>query len=199
MRWILGVGLALGAGLIACRKKDQPKPNQPPMVRFFVDSIGLEGPDRLPSRFTLRWYGEDPDGYVVGYELRIENMPWSFTPAQESTFVVSFSPGELYKDLVFELRAVDNLGARTEPPARLRVPLRNSPPHLLHRSPSCTPGYDFARHHPPPTGRRPRWRRDPGQPICAHRQRPLGATPRPEHATYLRTPRPHHSLSYARL
>ena len=128
MRWICWAGLGLVLWSTACQKKDQPKPNQPPIVRFFVDSIGLDGPDRLPSRFTLRWYGEDPDGYVVGYELRLNGGPWSFTTAQESTFVVPFEPGVSYKDVTFELRAVDNLGARTDPPARLRVPLRNSPP-----------------------------------------------------------------------
>ncbi|MCS6894895.1 MAG: hypothetical protein NZZ60_01945 [Bacteroidia bacterium] len=112
----------------ACRKKDNPIPRQAPLARFFLDSIGLEQEDRLPSRFSLSWSGDDPDGYVVGYELRINGGPWSFTTAQESTFVVSFEPGTQYKDVIFELRAVDNDGLRTEPPARLRVPLRNSPP-----------------------------------------------------------------------
>jgi hypothetical protein len=32
------------------------------MARFFVDSIGLEGENRLTSRFKLGWWGEDPDG-----------------------------------------------------------------------------------------------------------------------------------------
>ncbi len=120
--WIVGVLF-----LAACRK-DIPRPKQSPVARFFVDTIALDTTNRLPSRFTLRWYGEDPDGYVVGYELRKQGEPWSFTTSQESTFVVPFAPGELYKDLIFELRAVDNDGLRTDPPARLRVPLRNSPP-----------------------------------------------------------------------
>ncbi|MCX7607571.1 MAG: hypothetical protein N2170_09980, partial [Bacteroidia bacterium] len=112
----------------ACRKKDEPRPPQAPIARFFLDSIILEGENRLPSRFTLHWYGEDPDGYVVGFELRMDGGPWKFTTANESTFVVTFLPGEQIKDVIFELRAVDNQGLRTEPPARLRVPLRNSPP-----------------------------------------------------------------------
>lgn len=129
MRWMmLWIGLGLVIGSTACRKKDQPRPNQPPTARFFVDSIGLDGPDRLPSRFVLRWHGEDPDGFVVGYELRLNGGPWGFTTAQESTFTVPFEPGVSYKDVIFELRAVDNLNTRTDPPARLRVPLRNSPP-----------------------------------------------------------------------
>lgn len=114
--------------LLAACKKDTPRPKQPPAARFFVDTIALDTANRLPSRFVLRWYGDDPDGYVVGYELRANGGAWAFTTAQESTFVVPFAPGELYKDIVFELRAVDNDGLRTDPPARLRVPLRNSPP-----------------------------------------------------------------------
>jgi hypothetical protein len=125
MRWWLLLGL--GWWVIGC-KKGALRPNQPPMARFFVDSIGLEGENRLTSRFKLGWWGEDPDGYVVGYELRVDGGPWYFTTQQESTFVVAFEPGVVQKDLLFELRAVDNDGLRTDPPARLRVPLRNSPP-----------------------------------------------------------------------
>ncbi|MEN3040291.1 MAG: hypothetical protein ABDH66_01960 [Bacteroidia bacterium] len=113
---------------LACRKKDNPVPPQPPIARFFLDSIGLEQENRLPSRFSLRWSGDDPDGFVVGYELRINGGPWNFTTVQESTFVISFEPGVQYKDVIFELRAVDNDGLRTDPPARLRIPLKNSPP-----------------------------------------------------------------------
>ncbi|MCX8112818.1 MAG: hypothetical protein N3E49_06455 [Bacteroidia bacterium] len=112
----------------ACRKQDALRPKRPPTARFFVDSIGLEGENRLPSRFVLRWYGEDADGVVVGYEIRLNGGAWSFTTAQESTFTVAFEPGIQYKDVLFELRAVDNDGLRTDPPAHLRVPLKNSPP-----------------------------------------------------------------------
>ncbi|GIV24162.1 MAG: hypothetical protein N3A68_08690 [Bacteroidia bacterium] len=126
-RWTWPLGL-WALGWVACTKKDNPVPNQPPFARFFLDTIALDSSNRLPSRFTLSWYGEDPDGYVVGYELRTEGGAWAFTAAQESTFVVAFRPGEMYKDWVFEVRAIDNLGARTPVPARLRVPLRNSPP-----------------------------------------------------------------------
>lgn len=66
-----------------------------------MDSILLEGENRLPSRFKLYWYGEDSDGYVVGYELRMSGGEWGFTTAQESTFVVPFEPGEQIKDVIF--------------------------------------------------------------------------------------------------
>ncbi len=121
------LGLVLLAA-VACRKADNPKPKLAPVARFFVDSIGLSGMDRLPSRFKLAWSGDDPDGYVVGYELRKDGGPWAFTTAQESTFVVTFETGEVEKDITFELRALDNDGLRTEPPVRLQVPLRNTPP-----------------------------------------------------------------------
>jgi len=127
MRWWFLLGIGLSLGLSGC-KKGEPRPKQPPIARFFVDSIQLEGENRLPSRFVLGWWGEDPDGYVVGYELRVDGGEWKFTTQQESTFVVTFEPGVAQKDLLFELRAVDNDGLKTDPPARLRVPLRNSPP-----------------------------------------------------------------------
>ncbi len=127
MRWklLLWAGIAVWIG--GC-KKGELREKKPPIVRFFVDSIGLEGENRLTSRFKLGWWGEDPDGYVVGYELRVDGGEWHFTTQQESTFVITFEPGVINKDLIFELRAVDNDGLKTEPPARLRVPLRNSPP-----------------------------------------------------------------------
>ncbi len=127
MRWRLLLWIGIGFWIEGCRKGEL-RPKEPPLARFFVDSIGLEGNNRLTSRFKLGWWGEDPDGYVVGYELRIDGGEWHFTTRQESTFVVNFEPGTIDKDLVFELRAVDNDGLKTEPPARLRVPLRNSPP-----------------------------------------------------------------------
>jgi len=127
MHYRLPLVIAMAVWIGAC-KKGELRPQKPPLARFFIDSIGLEGEDRLKSRFKLGWWGEDPDGYVVGYELRINGGDWHFTTRQESTFVVSFEPGTIEKDLIFELRAVDNDGLKTEPPARLRIPLRNSPP-----------------------------------------------------------------------
>lgn len=109
-------------------------PNQPPDTRIFVDTIALQGPNSLPSKFQLFWYGEDPDGYVVGYELRFDEQNWTFTARNESTFTLFIPPDSVYFSVEFQVRAIDHEGAVDPTPARLRVPLRNSPPIAVFSS-----------------------------------------------------------------
>ncbi|MGQ9863163.1 MAG: hypothetical protein ACUVRD_01585 [Bacteroidia bacterium] len=113
--------------VLSC-KKGTRLPNLPPETRIFVDTIALEGSTSLPSKFQLFWYGEDSDGYVAGYELRFGQQNWTFTARSESTFTFPLPPDSIYFSVEFQVRAVDNQGEVDPTPARLRVPLRNSPP-----------------------------------------------------------------------
>lgn len=66
---VIFVGVFIGN----CQKElpNQPKPNQLPSTRLFLvsDSTLLE----TSSRQHLYWYGEDPDGIVIGYLLASGN------------------------------------------------------------------------------------------------------------------------------
>ena len=113
-----------------------PRENQPPTTNFTVNSINLPEGQRLTSQITISWWGDDPDGYVVGYEFYIgedvqTNSPnWVFTNRTDSTFVLPIPEGNLDADVMFTVRAIDNEDARDPNPPSLVFPIRNSPPNV---------------------------------------------------------------------
>ncbi len=102
--------------------------NQPPKTKLAIESINLTGDDRLNSVVRLSWYGTDIDGWIIGYELSINNGPWTFTKQQDSTFRFDIPAGIDTTDIEFRVRAMDNDSAVDPQPAFLRIPLKNSPP-----------------------------------------------------------------------
>lgn len=102
--------------------------NQLPETRMSVDRIDLSGPDRLNSVVKLAWFGSDADGYVVAYELRVSDGPWVRTTQTDSTLVLGIPAGQDTADLVVEVRAIDHEGGTDPSPARLVVPIKNTPP-----------------------------------------------------------------------
>ena len=99
-----------------------------PETRMSLDSINLSGEDRLNSVVKLSWFGSDADGYVVGYEVRVDEGPWVGTNRTDSTMVLAIPAGLDSADLAVEVRAIDNEGGVDASPARLIVPIKNSPP-----------------------------------------------------------------------
>lgn len=118
----LFLGLALGC------EPGVPVENQLPETRMSVDRIDLSGPDRLNSVVKLAWFGSDADGYVVAYELRVSDGPWVRTTQTDSTLVLGIPAGQDTADLVVEVRAIDHEGGTDPSPARLVVPIKNTPP-----------------------------------------------------------------------
>ncbi|MCC5925207.1 MAG: hypothetical protein JJU41_01490 [Bacteroidetes bacterium] len=109
--------------------------NQPPSTSFTVNSINLPEGQRLTSQINISWWGDDPDGYVVGYEFYIgddvsADVEWVFTSKTDSTFVLPIEEGNLDADVRFTVRAVDNEGAVDPDPPSLVFPIRNSPPSV---------------------------------------------------------------------
>ncbi|MCH8546849.1 MAG: hypothetical protein LAT54_08950 [Cryomorphaceae bacterium] len=102
--------------------------NIPPTTRIALESINRTGENRLNSNVRLSWFGSDKDGYVVGYEISLDNEQWHFTTSTDSTFRFSITPGSDTTDQDFWVRAIDNEDARDPEPAFLRIPLRNTPP-----------------------------------------------------------------------
>ncbi|MEM9935488.1 MAG: hypothetical protein AAF824_17820, partial [Bacteroidota bacterium] len=51
--------------------------NQPPETRIFLESIQLDGNDRLSTVVTLFWSGEDIDGFVIGFDLSLDGNNWT--------------------------------------------------------------------------------------------------------------------------
>lgn len=107
------------------------KDNIPPRTFLTVNSIDVSDESRLSSRVNISWWGDDPDGYIVGYEYAIDDTSagnWSFTTATDSTFILPITPGQETDEVLFAVRAIDNEGAVDPVGASIEFPLRNTPP-----------------------------------------------------------------------
>ncbi|MFC2114466.1 hypothetical protein ACFLRI_03880 [Bacteroidota bacterium] len=106
------------------------KPNLAPETYTVVDTIMRYGPDRFKTEIQINWWGEDPDGYVKGFEYSTDKMNWTFTNLQDSTFLVNIPPGQDTFDFSFYVRAIDNHGLKDMTPAYIVYPVKNSPPSV---------------------------------------------------------------------
>jgi hypothetical protein len=126
--WVLA-----GCALVfhSCKKGD-PYPNQSPETYISLKAIHLTGEDRLNSVIRLEWWGTDPDGTVDGYELSFDEVNWTSTPNQDSTFQFAINAGSDTVDIDLWVRAIDNEGAFDQSPAFLKIPLKNTPPEVSY-------------------------------------------------------------------
>ena len=112
------------------------KENQPPKTYLTVNSINLPVDDRLNSQTRISWWGDDPDGYIVGYEIYIGDNAgnpsalWSFTTSKDSTLILPIEEGNTVADVRFTVRAIDNDDARDPTPPSLVFPIENSKPTI---------------------------------------------------------------------
>ena len=129
MMRVLIISFLVLIALSGC-KKGALLDNQVPDTKIYLDTIALEGPDRLNSVVTLHWSGTDVDGFIKGYDLSFDGLTWFFTTRTDSTFIFSISSGSDTADIPFYVRAVDNLGMSDPQPAYLNIPIRNTPPTI---------------------------------------------------------------------
>ncbi len=85
---------------------DNPVGNQPPHTGVFLypdSSIS-----RQPSKIEMHWWGDDPDGFVIGYYFTWDGKHWSFTKSNDSLFALQI--GVTDTTYTFQVSAVDNGG-----------------------------------------------------------------------------------------
>ncbi len=85
---------------------NNPVGNQPPHTGVFLypdTSIS-----RQPSKIEMHWWGDDPDGFVIGYYFSWDNKHWSFTKSNDSLFALQI--GVTDTTYTFQVSAVDNGG-----------------------------------------------------------------------------------------
>lgn len=121
-------GALLLAGLSCGKLTGTLRPHSAPETTIFVS-----GPvDTVNHIVHLHWYGSDPNGFVVGYEVRLLNpaapaeTSWVGTTRTDSLLTV-FTP-QGFTQPVFEVRAIDNDGVRDPSPARQLFSFSNQPP-----------------------------------------------------------------------
>lgn len=112
----------------SCKDEGDVEPNKPPDTTFSIEAINVTGENRLNSIVRLSWYGQDPDGYVKGYEISADQSNWTYTTSQDSTFRFSISANSDTVDIDLYVRSIDNANARDPSPAYLKIPIRNTPP-----------------------------------------------------------------------
>lgn len=107
------VGLLAIAGLFfSCSEhvSDNPIGNQKPETKLFLEPT--EGTQLRPqsSRLTVHWWGDDPDGLVVGYYFKWVgiNDDWQFASKNDSTFNLPVQTTDT--TFTFRVKAVDNHG-----------------------------------------------------------------------------------------
>ena len=137
---VCALGLVV-LGLVAsgCSPKRKLLANDAPETTLFVS-----GPvDPVNHVVHLYWFGSDPDGFVVDYEIRFiypgdlaDTVRWVSTTQigaggrpvvrTDSIFTIPAPTG--LTDPVFEVRAVDDQGARDATPATEHFTFTNQPP-----------------------------------------------------------------------
>lgn len=123
----------------ACFRKpvENPTANIPPETYCFISHVDTV--DTVPAKVTLYWIGNDPDGEVVGYYVRVDSAQSIFTTKTTDTFTFSVAAGDTYAFHTFQVWAVDNEGAEDPTPAKVIIPVRNSPPIAFFDSSKLPP------------------------------------------------------------
>lgn len=142
--------LAAIAAFSACKKDfdGSEKPNQLPETYVVTDTIVRTGDNRFTSQVKIQWWGTDADGYIQGFEYRINDSAWQFTKKQDSTFLLIIPGNADTFDFKFEVRAIDNKNERDASPARLFYPVKNTSPTVGFYVPTSVPSRNPVRTFP---------------------------------------------------
>lgn len=98
----------------------------------YVDTLDNALQTVLASSQTMRWWGEDPDGDVIGYYYKWDHeSDWTFTTSEFETFVI---PIRTATDIFgFKVKAMDSDSLVDPSPATLILPVKNTPPKIEFR------------------------------------------------------------------
>ncbi len=140
MKYILGL---LGLFILGCSQNitDSPKPNQPPVTHLALRSVAPDSLQPTTSKQTLHWWGDDPDGRVIGFIYTFnpnafnyaewifsDAIPpdWTFTTKTQETFTLRLAGTDT--SYTFWVKAIDDQNAADPVGARQTYPIINSSP-----------------------------------------------------------------------
>jgi len=94
--------------LLSCSEDgiNNPVGNQPPNTGLFLYPDSTIIPQQ--SRLTVHWWGDDPDGVVIGFYFSWDNVNWSFTASNDSLFSLQIGVSDTI--YTFKVSAVDDEG-----------------------------------------------------------------------------------------
>jgi len=82
--------------------------NVPPETHIFLHPDSGKTISQQSSKLKVHWWGDDPDGFVIGYLISWDQKNYGFTPRNDSTF--SLVIRGLDTSYIFSAAAVDNAG-----------------------------------------------------------------------------------------
>jgi hypothetical protein len=86
----------------------------------------------LASTQTMNWWGEDPDGDIIGYYYKWKHDPdWTYTTSESKTFIVPIRTA--FDIFGFAVKAMDSDSLVDPTPAEIILPVRNTPPVISFR------------------------------------------------------------------
>ena len=125
---ILTAAILLLVWLLACSEHMPSRPHgnlRPQTHLSIILPEGMETPDTTVSRQVLHWWGDDPDGEVVGFYWAWDDTScdtcWTWTVANQDTFQLRILTQ--YDSFTFYVKAVDNTALFDGPPSDSLPPL----------------------------------------------------------------------------
>lgn len=103
-----------------------PVQDAPPETHLTLYPDSIIAPGSTTKRIS--WWGDSPQGFVVGYRISLDGINWGFTTKQDSTFFLSIAGTD--STFKFFVAAVDNKGLIDPTPASNLYPVYNSPPTI---------------------------------------------------------------------
>jgi hypothetical protein len=134
---LAGLALFVVLAILAGCAKKRLAPvmgDMPPETSVFVRSTEASQPDTVNHLVHLYWYGNDADGYVRGFMVKLVNpadpvaadSAWHMTTAYDSLLTIYTPAG--YTSAKFEVAAVDDKGVADPTPAVQVFQFNNKPP-----------------------------------------------------------------------
>jgi hypothetical protein len=96
------------SGLYSCydNPTDNPAANKPPETGLSLIPDSSITPQ--PTKLKVSWWGDDPDGNIVGFYFTWDGNSWSFTSSNDSLFALQIGAADT--TYLFQVAAVDNGG-----------------------------------------------------------------------------------------
>lgn len=113
--------------------------NLPPQtyLSIFPDSTIAPG----STLITIRWWGDDPDGFISGFRVSFDSANWGYTTNNDSTFALSINGSD--STFRFFVSAVDDQGLIDPTPATNLYPVVNSAPVVTFEAGTELPDTSF--------------------------------------------------------
>ncbi len=86
----------------------------------------------LASTQTMTWWGEDPDGDIIGYYYKWRHeQDWTYTTNESKTFIIPIR--QAFGIFGFAVKAMDSDSLVDPTPAEIIIPIKNTPPVISFR------------------------------------------------------------------